>query len=171
MAVSQIWKCTINISLLNSKTHIIGESDVYRAELHSKLLTNLPFVRTFKISILPKMSARPVVKTSHMSAAMQEFAIMAAQVWNFLVMLQCRTQFTPRAFLDCTGCYCQFHHREWNRRFHQTEIWAAVSFDVSFIESFIPTIWFSFNQFHFAYVQVALLHWSQLRLLCHSRSF
>ena len=29
-----------------------------------------------------KMSARPVVKTSHMNAAMQEFAIMAAQVRN-----------------------------------------------------------------------------------------
>lgn len=45
--------------------------------MHSETVAN-PFF--FLGNEIEEMSARPVVKTSHMPAAMQEFAIMAAQV-------------------------------------------------------------------------------------------
>ena len=46
------------------------------------------------------MSARPVVKTSHMNAAMQEFAIMAAQVAELNYYATAHTSLTPPKY-DC----------------------------------------------------------------------
>ena len=57
------------------------------------------FISLFTLNFF-KMSARPVVKTSHMNAAMQEFAIMAAQVAEFNYYAAAHTSLTPPKY-DC----------------------------------------------------------------------
>ena len=78
------------------------------------------------------MSARPVVKTSHMNASMQEFAIMAAQVEKIYIGIwygKCNVSY---CILLYAGFDCELYNREWDCCINQAEIWATVSINVRF---------------------------------------